>query len=135
MPLFGRRLFLLGKDDANDDPEHHQQQQIYTIEHTGETFRQAKLYEQVKQIYELERWTCECTSRSALTHKDAHESEVETRKSLSTMVPEYFHKPIFDIVHHSKSVVFAQRHAESISSFAGVKTLEKLAEEVSILLG
>ena len=111
MPLFGRRLFLLGKNDANDDPEH---QQIYTIEHTGETFRQAELYEQLKQIYELERWTCECTSRSALTHKDAHASEVETRKSLSTMVPEYFHKPIFDIVHHSKSAAFAHRRAVTI---------------------
>ncbi|CAF3935546.1 unnamed protein product [Rotaria sp. Silwood2] len=114
MPLFGRRLFHLNEDDLKDNNE---QEQTYTIEHTGEKFHCKKLYEKLKKAYELERWTCECTWRAGLTHKEAYESEVETRKSLSTIVPNYFHKCIFDIIYHS------------------VKPLEKLAEEVSILLG
>ncbi|CAF4926984.1 unnamed protein product, partial [Rotaria magnacalcarata] len=114
MPLYGRRLFHLNEDDVKDNNE---QEQIYTIEHTGETFHSQKLYENVKKAYELDRWTCECTWRAGLTHKDASQSEIETRKSLSTIVPSYYHKIIFDIVHHS------------------VKPLEKLAEEASIVLG
>ncbi|CAF1048852.1 unnamed protein product [Rotaria sp. Silwood1] len=114
MPLFGRRLFHLNEDDLKDNNE---QEQIYTIEHTGEKFHSKNLYEKLKKVYELERWTCECTWRAGLTHKEAYESEVETRKSLSTIVPNYFHKIIFDIIYHS------------------VKPLEKVAEEVSIILG
>ena len=99
MPLFGRRLFHLTEDDLKEDKEHHE---IYTIDHTGEKFHQKEIYEKVKQVYDLERWTCQCTWRAGLTHKDAYESEIETRKSLSTIVPDYFHKTIFDIIHHSK---------------------------------
>ncbi|CAF3805510.1 unnamed protein product, partial [Adineta steineri] len=113
MPLFGRRLFHLDEDDNNNN-EH---EEIYTIEHTGEKFHSKELYEKLKKAYELERWTCECTWRASLTHKEAYESEIETRKSLLTIVPDYFHKIIFDILYHS------------------VKPLEKVAEEVSILLG
>ncbi|CAF0913453.1 unnamed protein product [Adineta steineri] len=113
MPLFGRRLFHLNEDDNNNN-EH---EEIYTIEHTGEKFHSKELYEKLKKAYELERWTCECTWRASLTHKEAYESEIETRKSLLTIVPDYFHKIIFDILYHS------------------VKPLEKVAEEVSILLG
>lgn len=99
MPLFGRRLFLLNEDDVidNNDPE-----KVYTIEHTGEKFHSQKLYENLKKVYELDRWTCECTWRAGLTHKDAYQSEVKTRDSLSTLVPEYFHKTIFDLINHSK---------------------------------
>ncbi|CAF3669812.1 unnamed protein product [Rotaria sordida] len=114
MPLFGRRLFHLNEDDLKDNNE---QEQIYTIEHTGEKFHSNKLYEKLKTIYALERWTCECTWRAGLTHKEAYESEIEIRKSLPTIVPNYFHKTIFDVIYHS------------------VKPLEKLAEEVSIILG
>jgi len=103
MPLFGRRLFHLNEDELKED---NQQQHIYTIEHTGETFSNQKLYEKLKKVYELERWTCQCTWRAGLTHKDAYESEIETRKSLSTIVPNYFNKTIFDIIHHSKSKFF-----------------------------
>jgi hypothetical protein len=102
MPLFGRRLFHLNEDDIKTDNEH---EEIYTIEHTGEKFRSNQLYEKVKKVYELERWTCECTWRAGLTHKEAYDSEVETRKSLLTLVPNYFNKSIFDIIHHSKSII------------------------------
>ncbi|CAF0904755.1 unnamed protein product [Adineta ricciae] len=111
MPLFGRRLFHLNEDDTAENEE------VFTIEHTGETFHSRSLYEKIKKVYEFERWTCECTWRASLTHRDAYESEIETRKSLKTIVPEYFHKTIFEIIHHN------------------VKPLEKIAEEVSILLG
>ncbi|UJR27136.1 hypothetical protein I4U23_008435 [Adineta vaga] len=111
MPLFGRRLFHLNEDDKDENGE------TYTIEHTGEKFHSKTLYENLKKAYELERWSCECTWRAALTHREAYESEIATRKSLSTLVPEYFHKTIFDIIHHN------------------VKPLEKLAEEASILFG
>lgn len=101
MPLFGRRLFVRNENDSTNDEE---QTQSFTIEHTGEKFRDEKLYEKVKQVYELERWTCECTWRSALTHKQAFQSEIETRKSLESIVPSYFHKTIFDIIHQSKTI-------------------------------
>jgi hypothetical protein len=105
MPLFGRRLFHLNEDELKEDNQQ-QQQHIYTIEHTGETFSNQQLYEKLKKVYELERWTCQCTWRAGLTHKDAYKSEIETRKSLSTIVPNYFNKTIFDIIHHSKSKNF-----------------------------
>jgi hypothetical protein len=112
MPLFGRRLFHFNQDDYKDN-----QEQIYTIEHTGEIFYNQVLYEKLKKVYALERWTCECTWRAGLTHQEAYQSENEIRSSLLTIVPTYFNKPIFDIIYHS------------------VKPLEKLAEEVSIILG
>jgi hypothetical protein len=101
MPLFGRRLFHLNQDDSKENTE-----QIYTIEHTGEIFHNQILYEKLKKIYHLERWTCECTWRAGLTHKEAYKSETEIRKSLSSIVPSYFNKPIFDIIYHSKLVFF-----------------------------
>lgn len=98
MPLFGRKLFHRNDDDSKENSE-----EIYTIEHTGEQIHRKDLYEKLTKAYELERWTCECTWRAGLTHKDACQSEIETRKSLTSIVPTYFHKPIFDIIHHSKS--------------------------------
>jgi hypothetical protein len=98
MPLFGRRLFHLNQDDSKDNNE-----QIYTIEHTGENFHNQILYEKLIKVYQLERWTCECTWRAGLTHKEAYQSETEIRKSLSSIVPSYFNKPIFDIIYHSKN--------------------------------
>jgi hypothetical protein len=99
MPLFGRRLFQLNQDDFKENNE-----QIYTIEHTGEILHNQILYEKLKKIYHLKRWTCECTWRASLTHKGAYQSEIEIRKSLSSIVPNYFNKPIFDIIYHSKQV-------------------------------
>lgn len=111
MPLFGRKLFQINENDTktNDD--------IYTIEHTGEQFSNKDLYEKLRRVYELERWTCECSWKSGLTHKDACQSEKEIRQTLTTLVPEYFNKTIFEIIHHN------------------VKPLEKVAEEISIVLG
>ncbi|CAF0777461.1 unnamed protein product [Didymodactylos carnosus] len=76
-----------------------------------------KFYEKLKTVYELPRWTCECTWRPCLTHEEACESENDVRKSLPTLVPSYYNKIILDIVHHN------------------VKPLEKLAEEVSLSIG
>ncbi|CAF3551700.1 unnamed protein product [Rotaria sordida] len=117
MPLFGRRLFHLNNNNDDNNNLKQDNEEIYTIEHTGETFHKRDLYEKLKKAYDLERWTCECTWRASLTHKEAYQSEIETRKSLSSIVPSYFYKPIFDIIYHN------------------VKPLEKLAEEVSIILG
>ena len=100
MPLFGRRLFHLNEDEHSKDEQ--EQDQSYTIEHTGETFHSRALFEKVTNAYELERWSCECTWRAALTHKDAYQSEMETRKSLPNLVPPYFNKTVFDVVHHSE---------------------------------
>jgi len=113
MPLFNRRLYHRNENDEKSDGN----DSTYSIEHTGETFQSRDLFEKVKKIYELERWTCQCTWRASLTHRDAFQSEIETRKSLSTLVPTYFNKTILEIVHHS------------------VKPLDKLAEEVSNVLG
>lgn len=108
MPLYGRRLFDLSCQNESDG--------LFRIEHTGQTFDRADIYEKFLQIYALERWTCECTWRASLTHAEAFQSEVEIRKTLTNLVPEYFYKPIFDVIHHN------------------VKPLEKLAEEVSHVL-
>ena len=101
MPLFGRKLFHLTEDDLKEEKDQ-DQEQIYTIEHTGERYHSQDLYQKLNKIYALERWTCECTWKAGLTHKEAHESEIETRQSLPTLVPDYFHKSIFEIIHHSK---------------------------------
>ncbi|CAF3737840.1 unnamed protein product [Adineta steineri] len=97
MPLFGRRLFHINENDIKEDNH-----DIYTIEHTGEEFHSKILYDKLKKIYDLERWTCECTWRAGLTHKEAYQSEIDIRKTLETIVPNYFNKPIFDIIYHSK---------------------------------
>lgn len=110
MPLFGRRLFHLPDNVLRSDG-------TLIIEHTGECFDQEEIVDKVKKIYALERWTCECTWRAGLTHQEAYESEREIRKTLTSMVPDHFHRTIFEIIHHN------------------VKPLEKLAEEVSIILG
>lgn len=102
MPLFGRRLFQIDEDDDTCEDQKNEDKSIYTIEHTGERFHNRKLYDKICQIYALERWTCQCTWRAGLTHQDAYQSELETRKSLLNLVPEYFHKIIFEILHHSK---------------------------------
>jgi hypothetical protein len=99
MPLFGRRLFHRNEDDFKENNE-----QIYTIEHTGEILHQQNLYEKLKKVYQLERWTCECTWRAGLTHQEAYQSEIEIRRTLATIVPSYFNKPIFDIIYQSKRV-------------------------------
>ncbi|CAF1041882.1 unnamed protein product [Adineta ricciae] len=112
MPLFGRRLFRINEEDTPDDSG-----ETYTIEHTGEQYHSKTLYDKLQKVYQLERWTCECTWRAGLTHKDGYQSESDIRKTLSTVVPSYFNKPIFEIIYHN------------------VKPLEKLAEEVSIILG
>ena len=96
MPLFGRRLFQINENDVKTNEECH------TIEHTGEQFANRDLYERIERVYQLERWTCECTWKSGLTHKDAYQSENEIRKTLTTLVPEYFNKTIFEIVQHSE---------------------------------
>lgn len=112
MPLFGRRLFHHPEDDIQKNAE-----AVSTIEHTEERFHNTDLYEKIKKIYALERWTCECTWRAGLTHEEAYQSEIDIRKSLPSIVPNYFHQTIFDIIYQN------------------IKPLEKLAEEVSIILG
>jgi hypothetical protein len=129
MPLFGRRLFHFNQDDYKENHE-----QIYTIEHTGEIFYNQILYDKLKKVYALERWTCECTWRAGLTHQEAYQSENEIRSSLLSIVPTYFHPPIFDIIYHSKTN-FTEEIPKQMIAFLGVKPLEKLAEEVSIILG
>ena len=92
MPLYGRRLF---------HPPSTQSQGSFVIQHTGQTFDQADIYQKLLQIYALERWTCECTWRASLTHAEAFQSEIETRRTLKNLVAEHFYKPIFDVIHHS----------------------------------
>ena len=94
MPLYGRRLF---------HPPPSQSQGSFVIPHTGQTFEQADIYQKCVQIYALERWTCECTWRASLTHAEALRSEIDTRRTLTSLVPEHFYKPIFDVIHHSES--------------------------------
>ena len=96
MPLYGRKFFHLDRNESDVTTS-------FTVEHTHEKFQQQTLYEQVLKVYALERWTCQCTWRASLTHEQAYRSEIETRKSLPSLVPTYLHKPIFDIVHHSKT--------------------------------
>lgn len=97
MPLFGRRLFQAPKDLPSEN-------EIFRIEHTGEEFHSKAIYQKLQQVYALERWTCECTWRASLTHCDAMKSEMETRATLSSLVADYFHQPIFEVIHHSEFI-------------------------------
>ena len=129
MPLFGRRLFQAPKDL----PEENDREEIFRIEHTGEEFHSEEVYRKLTQVYGLERWTCECTWRASLTHGEAMKSERETRATLASLVPDHFHRPIFEVIHHSEFGDHPQGPAHLLS-LLDVKPLEKLAEEVSIVL-
>lgn len=93
MPLYGRRLF---------EAPPSQTQGRFLIEHTGLRYDQADIYQKLLQIYALERWTCECTWKASLTHAEATQSEISTRKSLNDLVPNHLHKTIFHLIHHSQ---------------------------------
>ena len=53
-------------------------------------------------MYEEKAWTCQCTGHINLSHKQALASEQEKMDVLKAKFPEYFEKPVLEIVHHSK---------------------------------
>ena len=53
-------------------------------------------------LYAREVWVCQCTGHTGLTHKEAWDSEHKIRNMLEASFPEFLHKPILSVVHHSK---------------------------------
>ena len=59
-------------------------------------------YEKRRKMYAERQWTCQCTGHINLTHEEALRSEQENYELLSRKFPEYFEKPVLELVHHSK---------------------------------
>ncbi|KAF0309202.1 Tyrosine-protein kinase BAZ1B [Amphibalanus amphitrite] len=53
------------------------------------------------ELYAQEVWVCQCTGHTGLTHKEAWDSEHKIRNMLEASFPEFLHKPILSVVHHS----------------------------------
>jgi hypothetical protein len=51
------RLFRLNYDGKKSERTA-DDEQVFTIEHTGKTFHHQELSEKLHKAYELERWTC-----------------------------------------------------------------------------
>jgi len=99
MPLFGRKLVDFNRNEYTENTD-----ETFVVPHTGEILHNQSYYDKLMKIYRLERWTCECTWRAGLTHEEAYLSEIDVRKTLNELVPEYFHPIIFDIVYHSNQL-------------------------------
>ncbi|MGH0140863.1 UNVERIFIED_CONTAM: hypothetical protein FKN15_072027 [Acipenser sinensis] len=97
-PLLGRKPYPLVKPLAEPaGPE----EEIYTVEHTQEAFRNKADYEARLQRYSERIWTCKSTGSNQLTHKEAWEEEQEVTELLKEEYPLWFEKPVLEIVHHN----------------------------------
>ena len=63
-------------------------------------------YEKRLDLYKERTWTCQCTGHINLSHEQAWKSEQEKMDLLKKQFPEYFEKPVLEIVHHSEYSYF-----------------------------
>ncbi|XP_057695395.1 tyrosine-protein kinase BAZ1B [Corythoichthys intestinalis] len=97
-PLLGRKPYPLAKPLAEPlGPG----EEVFTIEHTKEAFRNKDEYEARLKRYEERIWTCKSTGSIQLTHKEAWEEEQEVTELLQEEYPHWFEKPILEMVHHN----------------------------------
>ena len=64
-------------------------------------------YEKKLCVYEAPLWTCQCTGHINLKHKEALQSEKDTRVQVKEKFPEVFEKAVLDTVHHCEYLQFA----------------------------
>ncbi|XP_058489640.1 tyrosine-protein kinase BAZ1B isoform X2 [Solea solea] len=127
-PLLGRKPYPLAKplaDPAGPGEE------VYIIEHTKEAFRNKEEYEARVQRYNERVWTCKSTGSNQLTHIEAWEEEQEVTELLQEEYPQWFEKPVLEMVHHNTVSL------DKLVEMAWVEILTKYAvgEECDFMVG
>ncbi|KAJ8256724.1 hypothetical protein COCON_G00188760 [Conger conger] len=97
-PLLGRKPYPLVKP-LTEPPG--PGEEVYTVEHTKEAFRNKEEYEARLQSYGERIWTCRSTGSGQLTHREAWDEEQEVTALLQEEYPLWFEKPVLEIVHHN----------------------------------
>ncbi|XP_067245846.1 tyrosine-protein kinase BAZ1B [Chanodichthys erythropterus] len=127
-PLLGRKPYPLVKP-LSEPPG--PGEEVFTIEHTKEAFRNKEEYEARLRRYGERIWTCKSTGSSQLTHKEAWEEEQEVTELLQEEYPVWFEKPVLEIVHHNTVSL------DKLVDLVWVEILTKYAvgEECDFLVG
>uniref|UniRef100_A0A667YNJ2 Tyrosine-protein kinase BAZ1B n=1 Tax=Myripristis murdjan TaxID=586833 RepID=A0A667YNJ2_9TELE len=127
-PLLGRKPYPLAKPLAEPPGPG---EEVYIIEHTKEAFRNKEEYEARLQRYSERIWTCKSTGSNQLTHKEAWEEEQEVTELLQEEYPQWFEKPVLEMVHHNTVSL------DKLVEMAWVEILTKYAvgEECDFLVG
>ncbi|KAK0135119.1 Tyrosine-protein kinase BAZ1B [Merluccius polli] len=127
-PLLGRKPYPLAKPLAEPAGPG---EEVYTIPHTKEAFRNKEEYEARLQRYEERIWTCKSTGSNQLTHNEAWEEEQEVTELLQEEYPQWFEKPVLEMVHHNTVSL------DKLVEMAWVEILTKYAvdEECDFLVG
>ncbi|KAJ8402237.1 hypothetical protein AAFF_G00371020 [Aldrovandia affinis] len=127
-PLLGRKPCPLVKPLAEPPGPG---EEVYTIEHTKEAFRNKEEYDVRLQRYGERIWTCKSTGSNQLTHKEAWEEEQEVTELLKEEYPLWFEKPVLEMVHHNTVSL------DKLVDLAWVEILTKYAvdEECDFLVG
>ncbi|XP_056139816.1 tyrosine-protein kinase BAZ1B isoform X2 [Lampris incognitus] len=127
-PLLGRKPYPLAKPLAEPPGPG---EDVYIIEHSKEAFRNKEEYEARLQRYSERIWTCKSTGSNQLTHKEAWEEEQEVTELLQEEYPQWFEKPVLEMVHHNTVSL------DKLVEMAWVEILTKYAvdEECDFLVG
>ncbi|KAM8903483.1 LOW QUALITY PROTEIN: tyrosine-protein kinase BAZ1B [Spinachia spinachia] len=127
-PLLGRKPYPLAKPLAEPPGPG---EEVYTIEHTKEAFRNKEEYEARLLRYSEHIWTCKSTGSGQLTHKEAWEEEQEVTELLQEEYPQWFEKPVLEMVHHNTVSL------DKLVEMAWLEILTKYAvdEECDFLVG
>ncbi|XP_024132588.1 tyrosine-protein kinase BAZ1B isoform X1 [Oryzias melastigma] len=128
-PLLGRKPYPLAKPLAEAPGP--AGEEVYIIEHTKEAFRNKEEYEARLQKYGERIWTCKSTGSLQLTHKEAWEEEQEVTELLQEEYPQWFEKPVLEMVHHN--TVSLDKLVEM--SWLEVLTKYAVGEECDFLVG
>ncbi|XP_075871185.1 tyrosine-protein kinase BAZ1B isoform X2 [Nelusetta ayraudi] len=127
-PLLGRKPYPLTKPLAEPPGPG---DEVYIIEHTKEAFRNKEEFEARLKKYDERIWTCKSTGSSQLTHKEAWEEEQEVTELLQEEYPQWFEKPVLEMVHHNTVSL------DKLVEMAWLEILTKYAvgEECDFLVG
>uniref|UniRef100_A0A8C2XFE2 Tyrosine-protein kinase BAZ1B n=1 Tax=Cyclopterus lumpus TaxID=8103 RepID=A0A8C2XFE2_CYCLU len=127
-PLLGRKPYPLAKPLAEPPGPG---EEVYIVEHTKEAFRNKEEYEARLQRYSEHIWTCKSTGSSQLTHNEAWEEEQEVTELLQEEYPQWFEKPVLEMVHHNTVSL------DKLVEMAWLEILTKYAvdEECDFLVG
>ncbi|XP_019950591.1 tyrosine-protein kinase BAZ1B isoform X2 [Paralichthys olivaceus] len=127
-PLLGRKPYPLAKPLAEPPGPG---EEVYIIEHSKEAFRNKDEYEARLERYSERIWTCKSTGSSQLTHKEAWEEEQEVTELLQEEYPQWFERPVLEMVHHNTVSL------DKLVEMAWVEILTKYAvdEECDFLVG
>nr|CAB3225102.1 tyrosine-protein kinase BAZ1B [Phallusia mammillata] len=98
MPLNGKLLLDTTIESSSPTEEN---QKPFVIPHTKEVFYSEKEYQNRADLYEKRCWTCQCTGRHNLTHKEAILSEKSCRDRLAESYAEVWEEPVLKLVQHS----------------------------------